>query len=396
MTLRIEASWLYDATRDAPLADGVLLIDGNRIVAAGPQAEAPAGDETLAFPGCTIMPGLVDAHTHISFNMGEQPVGSLERGGLVQRALLSTRYLRQDLEAGVTLVRVVGEREFLDVVVKDAVDAGTIPGPRMVIATRSLAATNGHGGEWEGNAVDGVDEMRKAVRTNLRRGADTIKLLVTGSVDHPGGHFACGFSREEIAVAVEEAHRAGKPVCAHSVRPEDVTICVEEGVDAIEHGHILDAETIALMKQQNTWLVATLAIVLDEDLLAPDLEANPAFANIEWLPRRAAAPDAYRDAIAAGIRWACGTDAMHGRMADEVAALVGIGIPVGDVLSAATRSGAEICGLADDLGTLEPGKLADVLVVRGNPFVDVAALKSVQAVLKDGQVVAGGAVSASR
>lgn len=395
MTLRIEATWLYDATRGEPLRDAALLIDGNRIIAVGPHADVPAGDETLGFPGCTIMPGLVDAHTHISFNMGEQPVGSLERGGLVQRALLATRFLRQDLEAGVTLVRVVGEREFLDVAVKDAVEAGTIPGPRMVISTRSLAATNGHGGEWEGNAVDGVDEMRKAVRTNLRRGAEVIKLLVTGSVDHPGGHFACGFSREEIATAVEEAHRAGKPVCAHAVRPEDVQICVEEGVDAIEHGHILDEATIALMKERDAWLVATLAIVLDEELLAPDLEANPAFADIEWLPRREAAPGSYRAAIAAGIRWACGTDAMHGRMADEAAALVGIGLPVGGVLTAATRSGAELCGLAADLGTLEPGKLADILVVRGNPCDDIAVLRAVQAVLKDGQVVAGGAVSSA-
>jgi imidazolonepropionase-like amidohydrolase len=378
---------LFDGSRADPLPDGALLIDGNRIVAAGPRADVPDGEDLLVFPGCTLMPGLVDAHTHISFNMGEQPVGSLERGGLVPRALLATKYLRQDLEAGVTLARVVGERDFLDVAVREAVVAGTIPGPRMVIATRSLAATNGHGGEWEGNAVDGVDEMRKAVRTNLRREADLIKLLVTGSVDHPGGHFSCGFSREEIAVAVEEAHRAGKPVCAHAVRSEDVRVCVEEGVDAIEHGHILDDETIDLMRERNVWLVATLAIVLDEDLLAPDLAANPAFADIEWLPRREAAPASYRAAVAAGVRWACGTDAMHGRMADEVAALVGIGIPTAEALIAATRSGAELCGRSQDLGTLEPGKLADVLIVNGNPIEDVVALRSVRAVLQGGRLV---------
>ncbi|MCD6032140.1 MAG: amidohydrolase [Thermomicrobiales bacterium] len=387
MTLRIEATWLFDGTGAAPLADGAVLIDDNRIVASGLASEVPPGDESLAFLGCTLMPGLVDAHTHLSFNMGEQPVGSLERGSAVHRALQATRYLRQDLDAGVTLVRVVGEMEFLDATVKDAVAAGTIAGPRLVIATRSLAATNGHGGEWPGNAVDGVDEMRKAVRTNLRRGADLTKLLVTGSVDHPGGHFACGFSRDEIAVAVEESHRAGKPVAAHAVRPDDVRICVEEGVDAIEHGHILDAGAIELMRQRNTWLVATLAIVLDEELLAPDLAANPLFAEVEWLPRRAAAPTAYREAIAAGIRWACGTDAMHGRMADEVTALVEIGIPATSVLVAATRSGAEICGLGSSLGTLEPGKLADLLIVDGNPVEDVAALRSVRSVLKDGRVV---------
>jgi imidazolonepropionase-like amidohydrolase len=387
MMLRIEATWLFDGTGAEPLPDGAVLIDDKTIVASGPASEVPLGDESLAFPSCTLMPGLVDAHTHLSFNMGEQPVGSLERGSVVHRALRATQYLRQDLAAGVTLVRVVGEVEFLDIAVKEAVAAGTIAGPRVITATRSLAATNGHGGEWPGNAVDGVDEMRKAVRTNLRRGADLTKLLVTGSVDHPGGHFACGFSRDEIAVAVEESHRAGKPVAAHAVRPEDVRICVEEGVDAIEHGHILDSGAIELMRQRNTWLVATLAIVLDEQLLAPDLAANPLFADVEWLPRRAAAPTAYREAIAAGIRWACGTDAMHGRMADEVAALVGIGIPAISVLVAATRSGAEICGLGSSLGTLEPGKVADLLIVDGNPVEDVSALRSVRTVFQDGCVV---------
>lgn len=385
MSIRIQASLLFDSTGAEAVADGAVLIEGNRIVAVGPASEVPAGDEELVFPEGTLMPGLVDAHTHISFNMGEQPVGALDRGDAVARALRATRYLQQDLAAGITLIRVVGEMAFVDVAVKEAVASGLVAGPRMVIATRGLAATNGHGGEWPGNAVDGVDEMRKAVRTNLRRGADLTKLLVTGSVDHAGGHFACGFTREEIATAVEESHRAGKPVAAHAVRPDDVTICVESGVDAIEHGHMIDEPTIALMAAHNTWLVATLAIVMDEALLAPDLLANPAFAEIEWLPRRAAAPSAYRQAIAAGVRWACGTDAMHGRMGDEMTALIEIGIPPRDVLIAATRSGAELCGLDAELGTLEVAKLADLIVVAGNPLTDPDSTRHVQLVMQNGQ-----------
>lgn len=387
MTLRIEAGLLIDGTGGAVVEQGAVLVDGNRIVAVGPADEVPAGETSLTFPNGTLMPGMVDAHTHLSFNMGEQTISAATARGVVDRALRASRYLRQDLLAGVTLARVVGEPEFIDVALKRAVDTGIIPGPRLVIATRPLAATNGHGGEWPDSAVDGVEEVRKAVRTNLRQGAELIKLMVTGSVDHPGGHFACGFTPEEIAVAVEEAHRVGVPVAAHAVRAEDVRLCVDLGVDAIEHGHMIDAPTIDAMVARGSWLVATLAIVLDEPLLAADLAANPEFATVEWLPRRAAAPDAYRNAIAAGVRWACGTDAMHGWMADEIAALVGIGIPPMDVLVAATRSGAELCGLADQLGTLEAGKLADLIVVEGNPLDDIQALKHVALVVQNGERV---------
>jgi imidazolonepropionase-like amidohydrolase len=389
MTIRLEADLLFDGTGADPVEGGALLIERDRILEAGPSAQVSKGTQEIRFPGATLMPGIVDAHTHLSFNMGDQAVGSLDRGDPVRRALRATRHLRMDLDAGVTLVRVVGEAEFIDLALRDAVADGTVPGPRIVTATRGLAATNGHGGEWPGNAVDGVDEMRKAVRTNLRRGADLTKLFITGSVDHPGGHFACGFSREEIAVAVEESHRAGKPVCAHAVRDEDVLLCVQEGVDAIEHGHMIDQNAIAAMVERDTWLVLTMAIVLDEQLLAPDLEANPLFAEVEWLPRRAMAQDACRNAVAAGVRWTCGTDAMHGRMSDEIAAIVGAGLPVKDVLVAATRSGAEICGLGDRLGTLERGKLADVVVLDGDPFRDLDALRRVKCVFKDGAVAAG-------
>lgn len=384
MTLRIEAGGMIDVSKRTYIENAAVLVDGNVILDAGDSRDVAQGDETLRFPDSTLMPGIVDAHTHISFNMGEQPVGSLDRGNAVVRAIRATRYLRQDLLAGITMVRVVGEMEFLDITVKHSIEAGIIQGPRMITATRGLAATNGHGGEWPGNAVDGPDEMRKAVRTNLRRGADLTKLLVTGSVDHFGGHFACGFTPEEIAVAAEETHRVGKPVCAHSVRSEDVRICVENGVDAIEHGHMIDEAAIEAMLKHDTWLVATLAIVMDEELLAPDLDANPEFAEVEWLPRRAAAPEAYRQAVASGVKWTCGTDAMHGRMSDEISWLVKIGIEPMDALVAATQSGADICGLGTELGSLDAGKLADIIAVRGNPLEDIAAVASIDLVIKNG------------
>jgi len=175
MRLRIRADRLIDGTGRPSVGAGAVLIDGNRIIAAGEESMVPRGDEQLTFSNASLLPGLVDAHTHVSFNMGE--VGALN-GSLAQRAIRATSYIRDDLLSGVTLIRVVDEMDFLDVDLKLAVQSGVIAGPRMVVATRGLAATNGHGGEWPGNAVDGVDEMRKAVRTNLRRGADLILSLI--------------------------------------------------------------------------------------------------------------------------------------------------------------------------------------------------------------------------
>lgn len=382
MTLRIQADQLIDGTGAPPLKPGAVLIEGNRLVAAGLASAVPAGDEEFRFAGGSLLPGLVDAHTHISFNYGETGILG---GSAIQRAIRATTYIRQDLLSGVTLMRVVGEMDFFDVEMKRAVANGLVAGPRMVVATRGLGATNGHGGELPGSAVDGVDEMRKAVRTNLRHGADLIKLFVTGSVDSFSGHFELGFSRAEIEVAVEEAHRVGKTVCAHAVKADHVALCVEAGVDAIEHGHMIDSTTIELMKQRRTWLVSTLALVLDDELHAPLRVTKPDFVAIEWLPRKEAAPDAYRAAITGGVRWACGTDGMHGRMADELSALTGIGIAPMDVIVAATRSGAELCGLAEELGTLEVGKIADLVVVDGDPLEDMTAMKRVHTVFKDGR-----------
>ncbi|MBI4279016.1 MAG: amidohydrolase family protein [Armatimonadetes bacterium] len=386
MTSIIRARRLIDGTGAPALKDAAVVVEGSRLVTVGPAREAAnTRGETIDLGDCTLLPGLFDAHTHLSFNYGDDLIGSSRGMPPEVRALRAARNIRRDLKAGITTLRVTGEREFLDVTIKKAVEQGLIPGPRLVIATRGLAATNGHGGETPGNAVDGPDEMRKAVRTNLRRGADLIKLLVTGSVDSPGGHFNCGFTREEIAAGVEEAHRGGKKVGAHSVRPEDIKLCIQEGVDAIEHGHILDDECIAMMVERGTWLVATLAIAIDEHVLAKDMELNPTFADVEWLPRRRAARESYRKAHQAGIRMACGTDAMHAQMAYELESLVGAGIPPMDAILAATRNAAQLCDIDHLVGTLEAGKLADVIAVRGDPLATISAMRDVCFVMKEGR-----------
>jgi len=383
MKTAIVSSRIYDATGAEPIADGVVVVEGERIVSVGPRARVPVPRDAalVELDGHTLMPGLIDAHTHLR-QVGETLIYSGFTPGPAQLALHAARNLRRDLCAGVTTLRVLGEQDFNDVPVRAAVEAGVIPGPRLLLATRAIHATNGHG---YGPGFDGPDTIRRAVRENLRAGADVIKMMATGSVDLCGGHFEQEYTREEMTTVVEEAHRVGKRVAAHAIRPPEICACLEVGVDTIEHGHMLDERCIELLLEKDAWLVGTLAIVLDEEVLAADLAANPTFAEVEWLPRRRAAPDSYRRAIEAGVRYASGTDGLHGDLPKELETLVGIGVSPEAALLSATRDAAEVCGILERLGTLEPGKLADVVAVEGDPLEDIRALRSVGLIMKAGR-----------
>jgi imidazolonepropionase-like amidohydrolase len=384
VTQFIRCGRLIDGTGADPVADAVVEVEGETIVRAGPASaiNVPPDASVTDLHDQTVLPGLFDMHTHL-FQTGDEVIYNWVVDNPAMRALDAARQIRKDLLAGVTSIRVMGESGFLDIAVREAVDAGVVPGPRLFVAGRFLCASNGHGMPDE--AFDGVDEIRKGVRQNLRAGADVIKLGVTGSVDRRGGHFELGYTFDEIRTAVEEAHRVGKKVGAHAVKGPEIQVCLKAGVDCIEHGHILDQETIDMMVDTGAWLVGTLAIVLDEEILERDLEVNPAFREIEWLPRRRAARDSYRRAIEAGVKYTCGTDAMHGDMPLELERLVELGISEMEAILSATREAATCCGVADKLGTIEEGKLADMIAVRGDPLEDIRALREVGMIMKGGR-----------
>lgn len=382
----IRCGTLFDATGAAPLRDAMLLVENGRITAAGPAATTPvpAGAERLDLGDRFVMPGFVDAHSHISIvpGAGDQ-IGQL-RQAPVPQALRTTANLRRDLAAGTTTMRVMAEENFLDVQVRDAIDAGVIPGPRLLCATRGITASNGHGRAH--TAFDGVDEIRRGVRENFQHGADHVKLFATGGVSSANTTLESSvYSREEIRAAVEEAHRVGKYAAAHAHGGLGLRLSVEEGVSTIEHGVLASDDDIALMKERGVWLVCTFSIFMHPTGIEQgDGRQSAIMDKVRWARRVVA--DNFPRHLASGIRIAVGTDSMHGLMAFEMATLVRLGVSPPDALIAGTRGGAEACRADGEIGTLAPGKRADLVAIDGDPLRDIEALRQIRLVMKDGVV----------
>ncbi len=380
---------LFDGTGADPIPGGVVVIDDGRIVAAGTAegTPAPPGAGVIHLGGWFVMPGLVDAHSHISIVPGQgDQIGQLRRPPVPQ-ALQATANLRRDLAAGTTTMRVMAEEHFLDVEVREAIQAGVIPGPRLLCATRGITASNGHGRAL--SSFDGVDAVRRGVRENFARGADHVKLFATGGVSSAATTLnAPGYSREEIRAAVEEAERAGKYAAAHAHGGAGLRIAVEEGVATIEHGALASDEDVLLMIDRRAWLVCTLSILFHPDGIERGDASRPAIMEkVRWA--RGVVGDRFPRILKSGVRFAVGTDSMHGQMAFELETLVRFGVPPREALLAATRRGAEACRVEREVGTLEPGKRADLIAVEGDPLRDIAAMRRVVFVMTDGVVQNG-------
>jgi imidazolonepropionase-like amidohydrolase len=377
---------LFDGTGADPVPGGVVVIDDGRVVAAGPagRTPAPAGARAIDLGGRFVMPGLVDAHSHISIvpGAGDQ-IGQLRRPPVPQ-ALQATANLRRDLAAGTTTFRVMAEEHFLDVEVREAIQAGVIPGPRLLCATRGITASNGHGRAL--SSFDGVDAIRRGVRENFARGADHVKLFATGGVSSAATNLnAPGYSREEIRAAVEEAERVGKYAAAHAHGGAGLRIAVEEGVATIEHGALASDDDVALMIDRRAWLVCTLSILFHPDGIERGDAGRPAIMEkVRWA--RGVVSENFPRILKSGVRFAVGTDSMHGQMAFELEMLVRFGVSPREALLAATRGGAEACRVEREVGTLEPGKRADLIAVEGDPLKDIAAMRQVVFVMTEGVV----------
>ena len=382
----IRCGTLFDATGAPPIRDAVVIVADGRITACGPAAATPVprSAEVIDLGDRFVMPGLIDCHSHASIvpALGDQ-LGQIRRGPVPQ-ALAATANLRRDLAAGTTTMRLMGEEHFMDVELREAIEAGVVPGPRLLIATRGLAANNAHGRGLAG--FDGVDEVRRAARENLRRGAAHIKIFVTGGVSSPGAMpTGSGYTREEIRAAVEEADRAGTYAAAHAHGGPGLRLAVEEGASTIEHGALATDDDIALIKERGAWLICTFGIFLHKEGIEGGDGQRPAIMEkMRWARRLV--DENFPRHLASGVRYACGTDAVHGQMPFELATLVRLGVPNRDALLAGTRWGAEACRVAADVGTIEAGKRADLIAIEGDPLRDMDAMTRVRLVMKDGDV----------
>jgi len=391
---------VFDGT-GAPPAQADVLIEGGRIVEVGPELD---GDEAVDVAGRHLLPGLFDCHTHVTLT-------SINLLGIVQtpfsyRFYETVQNLRATLAAGITMVR---DAAGADAGIKQAVADGLIPGPRLQISLTLLSQTGGHGDGWfpsgqtvefwpvypgmPDGLVDGPEAMRRKVRELVRAGADVVKVATSGGVLSPTDDPRhAHFRDDELTALVTEAAAAGRWVMAHAQAADGIKAALRAGVRSIEHGVYLDDEAIELLLEREAWLVPTL--VAPRGVLAA-AEAGvpiPDAARRKAVEVAEAHADSFRRAVAAGVRVAMGTDSgvtPHGRNLAELELMAKGGMTPAQVLAATTSSAAELLGVAEELGTLEPGKRADVVVVDGDPFELATVGERVAAVVQDGRLVSG-------
>ncbi len=407
--IAVRAGRLIDGQGGPPVRDAVILIQGDRVTAAGSGLAIPAGAEVIDLSRKTVLPGLIDCHTHLT----QQPSDYYEdlfRRTPIDKAILAPVYARRTLEAGFTTVRDVGAAEFIDVALRNAINRGDVPGPRMLVATLAVGSTGGHN-DLSGfspylrfdnfsGVADGPAEIRKLIRFEVKNGADWIKVMATGGVlseeESVGGP---QYSQEELDTVVSEAAMWGKKVAAHAHGTEGIKRAARAGVASIEHGGLIDDEGIALLKQKGIYLVPD--IYTDEYILAEadHLGLPPKMIEKEKELRKHQLTN-WKRAIAAGVKLAFGTDAgvyPHGQNAHQFHSLLELGLTPAQVIRMATASAADLIGWSDRVGTLTPGHYADLIAVDGDPLTDVTELERVRFVMKGGVVVKGeGAPSAPK
>jgi len=405
-TVYIRAGHLFDATSDNMRDNVVIQVVGDRIQSVGPaqSTQIPKGATVIDLSHATVLPGLIDCHVHLDSRADRYDEIYRFKDTPFSAAFAAVVHARKTLEAGFTSVRDVGSLPFLAVDLRNSINEGLVPGPRIVASGPPITITGGHGDlnnyspqtrvsmfpeERDFQIADGVDQVRHVVRAQVKYGVDVIKILATGGVlskgDSPG---APQFSLEELKVAAEEAHMAGRKIAAHAHGTQGIKNAILAGIDSIEHASLIDDEGIRLAKERGVYLV--MDIYNDDYIRGKAVEFGLPKENVEKekmvgeLQR-----ENFQKAVKAGVKMAFGTDAgvyPHGDNAKQFAYMVKYGMTPAQAIRAATSSAADLIGRAKDVGTVEAGKYADLIAVSGDPLKDVRVLENVGFVMKGGVV----------
>ena len=402
----LKAARMFDGKSNTLATPGLVVVTDGKIVGVGASATVPAGAEVVDLGDATLMPGFIDAHTHLTMMYSEDYARAALDGlrkPIPEMALDASVNARVTLMAGFTTVRDVGSEHYLDAGLRNAINRGVVPGPRMLVAVHAIGATGGHCDETgyregaigpetgpEVGVINGADEARRAVRLAHKYGATVIKTCATGgvlsladAVDTPQ------LTQAELDALVDEAHALRLKTAAHAHGAEGAKRAIRAGIDSIEHGSFLDDEALDLMKEKGTYYVPTLMAGqgLSEQIAkgvpippAIKVKAEDAIAHIH---------ETFQKAIAKSVKIGLGTDAAvypHGRNAEEFHQMVDLGMKPIDALKAGTSNDADLLGLANKIGTLENGKLADVVAVPGDPLQNIRQTEHVLFVMKDGVI----------
>lgn len=398
----IKAGKVIDVLSGTVLTNQIILIDSNMIIEIGSGIAIPKNAEIIDLSNATVLPGLMDCHTHLSFQSGDNYYEDIFRKTPIDYAMLAPIYAKRTLYAGFTMVRDVGADQLIDVSLRNSINNGSIEGPRMLVSTFALGSTGGHSDlsgfnpniDWKYNkdftgVADGVDEIRKRVRNNVKWGADWIKFMASGGVlseeETPG---LPQYSFEEMKALCDEAHLWGRKVCAHAHGTEAIKLAVKAGVSSIEHGSLIDAEGIQMMKDKGVYLVAD--IYNDDYILAEYTKKGypEKIMNKERIVGKLQREN-FQKAVTAGVKIVYGTDAgvyPHGGNGKQFYYMVKFGLTPMQAIQSATINAADLMDWKDKTGSITKGKLADIIAIEGNPLDDITILENVKFVMKEGTV----------